>query len=144
MPTIDPSYNQSVVTYTANSTLSSLLAERTQYCWITDDDWDNLFNPYDLTQDCPSLYSAYCDSSPIDTISTPSPAVPGSCTPVYSTSVALSTPLSPTPTSTRVATPSLIQPGMTNGCTKFHDVAKDEGCQQIADDFAISLSNFYV
>lgn len=143
MPTVDPSYNQSVVTYTANSTLSSLLAERTQYCWITDDDWDNLFNPDDLTQDCQSLYSAYCDPAPTDPISTSAPAVPASCTPVYSTSVPSSTPLSPSPTSTSVATPSPIQTGMTDGCTKFHFVAVDEGCQQIADDFAISLADFY-
>ncbi|KAL4759198.1 uncharacterized protein BDW70DRAFT_169597 [Aspergillus foveolatus] len=142
-PTIDPSYNQSIVTYTANSTLSSLLAERTQYCWITDDDWDNLFNPDDLAQNCQSLYSAYCDPAPTAPVPGSSPAVPGSCTPVYSTAVPSSTPQRPSATSSGVPTPTPTQSGMADGCTKFHKVEKDEGCQQIADDYGIALSDFY-
>jgi hypothetical protein len=142
-PTIDPSYNQSIITYTGNSTLSSLLAERTQYCWITDDDWDNLFNPDDLAQNCQSLYSAYCDPAPTAPVPGSSPAVPGSCTPVYSTAVPSSTPQRPSATSSGVPTPTPTQSGMADGCTKFHKVEKDEGCQQIADDYGIALSNFY-
>ncbi|OJJ30807.1 hypothetical protein ASPWEDRAFT_140622 [Aspergillus wentii DTO 134E9] len=142
-PTINTDYTQPLQTLTMNSTLASLLAERTQYCWIdyADNDYDeDILVPDDLAQNCQTLYSTYCDPEPTAPIPSSRPAIPPSCTPtVPSTTPASSTPLKPS--STVITTPSPIQTGMTHGCTKFHKVQEGEPCQDIADDNGVSLAD---
>lgn len=143
-PTINSDYTQPLQTLTMNSTLASLLAQRTQYCWIdysSDVDYDDdITVPDDLASNCQTLYSTYCDPEPTAPIPSSRPAIPRSCTPtVPSTMPASSTPLRPSSTGT--VTPSPIQTGMTYGCTKFHKVQEGEPCQDIADDNGISLAS---
>ncbi|OGE48352.1 hypothetical protein PENARI_c029G03566 [Penicillium arizonense] len=145
-PTIDPNWMPTVTTYTANTTWSSLMAERTQYCWFTgdeDSDYDgDVFIPEDdLSEECYSLYESYCDIGPEDPIpQSPKSTIPKTCTPVPSTEVPSST--MSTPTSTGVTTPTPTLSGMAQGCSKFHKVVKDEGCQSIADNAGISETDF--
>jgi hypothetical protein len=49
-----------------------------------------------------------------------------------------------TPTATGIITPTPTQKGMPTGCASFHKVVQDKGCQQIADDNSVSLSDFLV
>lgn len=145
-PTINTDYTQPLQTLTMNSTLASLLAQRTQYCWIdysSDVDYDDdITVPDDLASNCQTLYSTYCDPEPTAPIPSSRPAIPRSCTPtVPSTMPASSTPLRPS--STGIVTPSPIQTGMTYGCTKFHKVQEGEPCQDIADDNGISLASLF-
>lgn len=142
-PTYDPNYTQPPLVGQPNATWSSLMAERTQYCWLTDDqaNGEGFYPDEDLSSDCLSLYEAYCDIGPTDPVpNSPVSSIPQSCTPQSSNSVPeSSTPV--TPTSTSVVTPTPTQTGMADGCNKFHKVARDEGCQQIADDNSISLGD---
>ena len=145
-PTIDPNWMPTVTTYTANTTWSSLMAERTQYCWLTgdedsNDDGDVFIPEDDLSDECYSLYESYCDIGPEDPIpQSPKSTIPKTCTPVPSPEVPSLT--MSTPTSTGVTTPTPTLSGMTQGCSKFHKVVKDEGCQSIADDAGISETDF--
>lgn len=145
-PTIDPDYTPSVPTFTANSTLSSLLAERTKYCWITIEDENNGFIPEDMSENCYSLYEKYCDLGPTDPIPSPSPAtIPAPCTPNHSTTDQPSPTSTLPPTSTTSSTgetPTPTQPGMVDGCNAFHKVVKGETCSQLADQYDISLKDF--
>lgn len=143
-PTIDPSYTPSMPTFTPNATRSSLLAERTKYCWITAEDENNGFFPDDLSDNCFSLYAKYCDVAVTDPIPSPSPTgIPGSCTPKETTfSPTSSTTSSPSSTSSGVATPTPTQPGMTEDCTKFHMVKDGDTCASIADKYGISQADF--
>ncbi|KAL4782868.1 hypothetical protein BJX76DRAFT_358502 [Aspergillus varians] len=145
-PTIDPDYTPPGVTHTPNATYSSLFAERTAYCWITEDDYNNEdFSPYDLEEDCLSLFEEYCEpaiTSPIPT----STSIPGSCTPTFTTYT--STPetnaTTSTTTSTTIApTPTPTQPNMVKGCTKFHQVQSKDECDTIASQYKISVNDFY-
>jgi hypothetical protein len=144
-PIIDPSYTPSIPTFTANATLTSLLAERTKYCWITAQDENDGFDPEDLPENCFSLYDKYCDLGPTDPIPSPSPtAIPGGCTPNRSTSShpLSTTNLPPTSTSLAGATPTPTQPNMADGCNKFHKIVKGEACVDLADQYGISLDEF--
>ncbi|RSM18313.1 hypothetical protein CDV31_002832 [Fusarium ambrosium] len=46
-------------------------------------------------------------------------------------------------TATKGATPSPVQSGMTDSCTKFHKVVKGDTCYDIAEDAKIKLETFY-
>ncbi|RSL67276.1 hypothetical protein CEP53_003069 [Fusarium sp. AF-6] len=46
-------------------------------------------------------------------------------------------------TATKGATPSPVQSGMTESCTKFHKVVKGDTCYDIAEDAEIKLETFY-
>jgi sarcosine oxidase delta subunit len=69
----------------------------------------------------------------VDTMHTASPTAIPATTP---------TATRPTPITSGDATPTPTQSGMTDGCTAFHKVVKDEWCEQIAKDSGVSLSNF--
>ncbi|SPB45014.1 unnamed protein product [Aspergillus niger] len=142
-PIIDPNYTPSIPTFTPNATLSSLLAERTKYCWITAEDDNNGFIPEDdLSDNCYSLYESYCDLGPTDPIPSPSPsAIPTSCTPTSSS--ASTTNSSPATTTTSgIATPTPTQPNVTNHCTKFHKVVDRDTCATISKQYGISQADF--
>ncbi|RDK37083.1 hypothetical protein M752DRAFT_310156 [Aspergillus phoenicis ATCC 13157] len=142
-PIIDPNYTPSIPTFTPNATLSSLLAERTKYCWITAEDENNGFIPEDdLSDNCYSLYESYCDLGPTDPIPSPSPsAIPTSCTPTSSS--ASTTNSSPATTTTSgIATPTPTQPNVTNHCTKFHKVVDRDTCATISKQYGISQADF--
>lgn len=47
------------------------------------------------------------------------------------------------PTSSRPATPTPTQTGMTDKCTEFHMVKEGETCEQIANDSSISRADFF-
>ncbi|KAI2707493.1 hypothetical protein DTO013E5_8367 [Penicillium roqueforti] len=142
-PIIDPNYTPSIPTFTPNATLSSLLAERTKYCWITAEDENNGFIPEDdLSDNCYSLYESYCDLGPTDPVPSPSPsAIPTSCTPTSSS--ASTTDSSPATTTTSgIATPTPTQPNMTKDCTKFHKVVDGDNCATISKEYGISQADF--
>ncbi|KAJ5131410.1 uncharacterized protein N7515_007449 [Penicillium bovifimosum] len=142
-PIIDPNYTPSIPTFTPNATLSSLLAERTKYCWITAEDKDNGFIPEDnLSDNCYSLYESYCDLGPTDPVPSPSPsAIPTSCT--HTSRSASTTDSSPATTTTSgIATPTPTQPNMTKDCTKFHKVVDGDNCATISKEYGISQADF--
>ena len=140
-PIIDPNYTPAVPTFTPNSTLSSLLAERTKYCWITAEDEINGFIPEDLSKNCYSLYEDYCDLGPTDPIPSVSPtAIPGSCTPKQSSFSPTTS--SPSATSSVVTTPTPTQPNMAENCVKFHKVIEGDNCASIAKQYGISQNDF--
>ncbi|PWY68696.1 hypothetical protein BO83DRAFT_400387 [Aspergillus eucalypticola CBS 122712] len=142
-PIIDPNYTPSIPTFTPNATLSSLLAERTKYCWITAEDENNSFIPEDdLADNCYSLYESYCDLGPTDPVPSLFPsAIPISCTPISSS--ASTTNSSPATTTTSgIATPTPTQPNVTNHCTKFHKVIDRDTCATISKQYGISQANF--
>lgn len=82
---------------------------------------------------------------PIDAFLSWNPNVGKDCmTLKYDSYVCVGKPKSTTrPTSSRLATPTPTQTGMTDTCTKFHMVKKDETCEQIANDSAISDTDFF-
>ncbi|KAJ5505939.1 hypothetical protein N7453_004896 [Penicillium expansum] len=113
-PIYDPNYIQQPLVGKLNATWSSLMAEQTQYCWLTDDQAnENGFDPdEDLSSDCLSLYETYCDISPTDPVpKSPVPSIPTSCTPQISSSVPKSS-TQVIPTSTGIVTPTRTQTGM--------------------------------
>ncbi|ESZ90353.1 LysM domain-containing protein [Sclerotinia borealis F-4128] len=118
-------------TYLANATLSSLVAERTIYCPITDQNYTDGITEADLPDACAPLIEPYCwpnISAPIPT-STRFPAV---CTPT----------LDPTTTSTAAAVPSPTEPETVDTCTKYYQVLDGDSCSSIASNFDITLDQF--
>lgn len=148
-PIHDPNYHP-VETLTPNATWTSLFAERTLYCWISEEQLSDLeiWPEMDFPDDCYSLYASYCEPPVTDPIPTSTP-IPASCTPTSSEeeSTPVETPTSTTTTTTTttsgVATPTPTQAGMVEGCTKFHKVADGDQCGTIASENGITLDNFY-
>lgn len=142
-PTIDHNFTPPVATLTPNATYSSLLAERTIYCWLTEDDFNNEeFSPFDFDDDCRSLYEDYCQPALTDPIPT-STSIPGSCTPTYESATSTPDQTSTTTTQTMVPTPTPTQANMVKGCTKFHQVRSGDECGTIATKYDISVNDFY-
>ncbi|KAJ5372785.1 hypothetical protein N7517_004791 [Penicillium concentricum] len=143
-PIYDPNYTQQPLVGKPNSTWSSLMAERTQYCWLTDyqEESEDFYPDDDLSPDCLSLYESYCDLGPTDPVpKSPVSSIPKTCTPQTSSEEPKPS-TTVTPTTTGIVTPTPTQTGMAKDCNKFHKVAKDEGCQKISDDSKASLNDF--
>lgn len=120
----------SIDTYVANATLSSLVAARTAYCPITEQNFTDGITDADLPVACAALISPYCwpnISAPVPK-STRFPAV---CTLTVDA-----------PTSTLVApsVPSPLEPGTDPKCTKYYQVLDGDTCASISSNFKISLS----
>jgi hypothetical protein len=116
-------------TYVANATLSSLVAERTVFCPITDQNYTDGITEADLPDACAALIEPYCwpnISAPVPT-STRFPAV---CTP---------TTVAPTTTSGAASAPSPLEPETDASCTQYYRVLDGDTCYSIASNFKISL-----
>jgi len=121
---------------TWNETLSSLIAERTQYCWFTDEDWAQGINEDEYAAGCQRLMDTYCFPTADAPVPTSPSRIPAVCTPDRATYI---TPADPTMTDPASATPTPYQPGMVSGCQKFHKVASGDTCQKIADALSITM-----
>ncbi|KAJ5640415.1 hypothetical protein N7528_000040 [Penicillium herquei] len=119
-----------VTTFTINESFASHLSELTQYCWLNDDDYATV----DPSEDF---------SAPIPT----SPVIPDTCTPGHSPMDTGTDSTIPTSTSSTsrggVSTPTPHQPGMIQDCNLFYHVEKGDWCEKIANQYHISLSDFY-
>lgn len=119
---------------TYNTTLDAIIVEHTKYCWITERDWDNGYNPETYPDACQSFYNKYCfydETAPSPTSMARFPAV---CTPKRDEYMDDVYP---------VETPSPIQPGLTGGCNKFYKVVSGDGCQSVATSNNVTLTDFY-
>ncbi|KAK9422563.1 putative LysM domain-containing protein [Seiridium unicorne] len=136
-PTVPATLSTANVTF--NDTVSSLAAQRTTYCWLQDDDWENGFYPDLLPQGCQALVTSYCLADVNAPVPTSPARIPAVCTPDRSDYDD-----SPDPTTTAAAaTPTPFQPGMISGCQNFYKVQSGDTCQAIADEFHIDLTYFY-
>lgn len=143
-PIHDPNYHP-IESLTPNATWTSLFAERTLYCWISEEELSDLelWPEMDFPDDCYALYASYCEPPVTDPIPTSTP-IPASCIPTSSEEESTPSWTASTSTSTSgVATPTPTQAGMVAGCTKFHQVADGDQCGTIASDYGISQDNFY-
>ncbi|GAW27292.1 hypothetical protein SAMD00023353_10200180 [Rosellinia necatrix] len=119
-----------------NETLASELVQQTQYCWLSDEDF-NYLNEEEYSQGCQNLMDQYCFPLPGAAVP-PSPSrIPALCTPNRSTYIT-ATPTSTTTTAPN-ATPTPHQPDMINNCKKFYKVLSGDTCQKVADAFFITL-----
>ncbi|KAL4940189.1 hypothetical protein BDV06DRAFT_197177 [Aspergillus oleicola] len=145
-PIIDPDYTPTL-SLTANTTYTSLLDERKIYCWVSEEELEEaeLSLELDFPEDCLSLYHSFCEPPLTEPIPTSTP-IPGSCTPTPVTDddpVDTTSTTSTTATTSAVATPTPTQAGMVAGCTEFHQVAEGDQCGSIANDYDITLDDFY-
>lgn len=65
------------------------------------------------------------------------------CVGTIATSTTSSSSTSTTASSTDIMTPTPIQTGIVNDCTKFYKVKADDGCYDIADAEGIALDDLY-
>ena len=131
-PTATPSVT---ITMSFNATLSSQMAQQTQYCWLNDDDWSNGIDVEDFPAGCQSLFDVYCFPTPGAAVPTSPSHIQTVCTPnraTYTTDV-------PSATNTPQATPVPYQPNMVRGCRTFYNVVSGDNCQVVVDKFGISL-----
>ena len=136
-PTISTSwYNLQTVflppptaTITANLTAASLIAARTSYCPITDEDYANGFEEAELPDACEVLIEPYCWPNPDAPIPT-STEFPAFCTPERS---------SATTTSVASAVPSPLEPQTTANCKQYYKVLSGDNCYSIANNIKITL-----
>ncbi|KAM5529504.1 hypothetical protein BFJ69_g16583 [Fusarium oxysporum] len=90
--------------------------------------------------------NAYClepvagwdQPTPTGTVA-PRPTATGSLTSTKSSAASMSA----THTSTSEKVPSPMQPGIVDGCNKWHYVENGDGCYSIAEKYHINLSDFY-
>lgn len=125
---IDPTTTTVVV----NLTAKSLMAERTAYCPITDQDYDNGFTEADLPDACQSLLMPYCHPDPDAPIPT-SMRFPAVCTPVRDTDTASMT------SSAANSIPSPLEPNTIATCQQYYRILDGDTCYSIATHFEITL-----
>lgn len=138
-------------TITANLTAASLIAARTSYCPITDEDYANGFEEADLPDACEALIEPYCWPNPDAPILT-STTFPAACKPNRSSATAtsattavdsLTSVQSPTSvqSSTSVANPvpSPLEPNTTANCKQYYQVLNGDNCYSIANNSKITL-----
>ncbi|ROW07592.1 hypothetical protein VPNG_06807 [Cytospora leucostoma] len=117
-----------------NEILASELAQQTQYCRLTDDDFDYL-DEEEYAEGCQSLMDEYCFATAGAPVS-PSPSrIPAVCSPDRSTYITGT----PTIISAAGTTPAPYQPNIIAGCQHFYKVASGDTCQNVADAFSITL-----
>ena len=133
----DPSYTPPAVTLSVNTSLLSIVAKATQYCWITEKDWAKGFDPESMPSTCQDLMSTYCTYDSTTPTPTPISRVPAVCTPDRSD---YSLPALPDP----VTTPQPIQPNLTKGCSKFYKVVRGDICDTVIKKNNVSSAvDFY-
>ncbi|KAL8782913.1 MAG: hypothetical protein Q9213_005025 [Squamulea squamosa] len=120
-------------TNAVNATTASLVAARTSYCPLTDDDIANGWTIYDLPDACASLLNPYCWPDPNKPV-LPSTQFPAVCTPVRTTAS------SAVPATT--ATPAPLEPSTIASCKQYYKVLDGDNCYSIATAFKITLDQF--
>lgn len=117
-----------------NTTLASELAQQTQYCWLTDQDFESGFDEDDYAAGCQALFTQYCFPTPGQPAPTSPSRIPAVCTPARTTPASTTASAGPTPTP--------YQDGMVKGCRKFYKVISGDTCQKVADSFSIDVGLF--
>ncbi|KAF6233163.1 hypothetical protein HO173_008707 [Letharia columbiana] len=130
-----------VTTFIANLTTASLVAARTSFCPITPDDFLNGLYEEDLPEDCDALIEPYCWPDP-DAPTPSSTSFPASCTPFSGDSITTSNTPAVITTSANPL-PSPLEPGTIATCKTFHKVSTGETCYSIANNYKVSLDQFY-
>lgn len=67
----------------------------------------------------------------------------GSTTTTSATPTTATTTTKTSTSATSVTTPSPIQTGMASGCTTFYEAVANDGCYDIAQEYGITLDEFY-
>lgn len=116
-------------TIVVNLTAASLIAERTAYCPITEQDIDNGFTESDLPDACEDLLEPYCSPDPNAPIPT-STRFPAVCTPSRPTA---------TSSSATNATPSSLEPNIIASCQQYYRALDGDTCYSITTHFGITL-----
>lgn len=133
----DPAYTPPAEAAGFNATDQDQREDWLKYCWITDADYDNGYDPYSQVQGCQTLYWKYCVYDKEQ--GSPSPSLtraPATCTPNRS-DYDLGTDPDP------VTTPQPIQSGMTAGCNKFYKVVSGDTCAAVIKSQSVTTSDFY-
>jgi hypothetical protein len=136
-----PTYNVPTHTVTLNMTQQSMLVDYSQYCPLTNQDYEEGYIYADLSEICEDLFDKYCHPDLSKRKPTPT-TFPTSCFP-WRTSV---TPTDMTitgiaPSSTEAPTPSPTMKGTTAKCTQYYKVKSGDGCYAIAHKFGVTLDN---
>ncbi|KAL1835395.1 hypothetical protein VTJ49DRAFT_6815 [Mycothermus thermophilus] len=140
-PTLNRSATPSVIiTMTFNETRASELAQQTQYCWLSDDDFANGFMEEDFPAGCQSLFDVYCFPTAGAPVPTEPARIPAVCTPDRAT---YTTDEPPSTTDVPQTTPVPYQPNMVEGCREFYKVFV-EWNPDVGGDCRMLLLNYYV
>ena len=118
-------------TNTVNATTATLVAARTSYCPLTDDDIANGWTIYDLPDACANLLNPYCWPDPNK------PALPSTKFPVVCTPVGTATTTTAPATN---AVPAPLEPSTISSCKKYYQVLDGDNCYSIANNFKITLT----
>jgi hypothetical protein len=135
-PTFATDWTASITTASVDQAAIKHYEDLRKYCWITDEDERNYFDPDQLAGACQALVSTYCYPDPSQTVPTASPKIPTVCTPDRSY-YNYTAPPEP------VATPLPHQPNMIKGCYKFYKVVDKDGCAAVAKANNVALNDFY-
>ena len=119
-------------TITVNATAVSLIAARTSFCPITDEDYADGFSDSDLPDACQSLLLPYCWPDPDAPIPT-STQFPAVCTPSDVAAAMTTT------TTADNAVPSPLEPQTDVNCKQYYKVLDGDNCYSIATNFMITL-----
>ncbi|KAG8163113.1 hypothetical protein KVR01_007591 [Diaporthe batatas] len=116
---------------TWNESLSCLKAERTQYFWFTDEDWQQSIGEDGCPDGCLKLMETYCFPTPDAPVPTSPSRIPAVRT--------LYHPADPTTINPAGAKPTPYQSGMVTGCQRFYKVSTGDTCQKIANTASTTL-----
>lgn len=133
----DPDYTPPAETIAPNATHASIEAEYTRDCWITQEDWENGFDPEEMAEPCQTLMSTYCTYETDRSSPTSLSRAPAVCTPDRSW-------YSLEPDPDPVHTPEPTQVNMTKGCNAFYKVKSGDTCDGVASANNVTVSDFYV
>ncbi|OLN88298.1 LysM domain-containing protein-like protein 2 [Colletotrichum chlorophyti] len=133
----DPSYTPPAETHTVlNPSKEAAVIDYTKYCWITEEDWAQGYDPESAPVACQNLMNTYCFYNSDMPSPSPISRAPAVCTPDRSQYT-----IEPAPDP--VTTPTPHQPNLTRGCNKFHKVSSGQFCADVAGEHRISLDDFY-
>ncbi|RMJ22018.1 LysM domain-containing protein [Aspergillus sp. HF37] len=152
-PAIPTEYNPPTRTVTLNMTQQSIIAEYSQYCPLTSEDYADGYIYADLPEMCDNLFDKYCEPDP----DKPKPTLtqfPSSCFPWRTSATPTDTTITETssthqttsrtsPTKTASSKPSPTMDGTTPKCTEHHKVVSGDTCQPLADKYGIALDNVW-
>ena len=114
-----------------NATTATLVAARTSYCPLTDDDIADGWTIYDLPDACANLLNPYCWPDPNK------PALLSTNFPVACTPVRTATTTTAPGTN---AVPAPLEPSTISSCKQYYQVLDGDNCYSIANNFKITLT----
>lgn len=138
-PAVPTEYNPPTRTVTLNMTQQSIIADYSEYCPLTEDDYDDGYMGADLSEACEDLFDKYCEPDP-DKRKPSSTSFLASCFP-WRTSATPTSLTKTGPSGTRTAKPSPTMDGTNPKCTKYHKVESGDSCPYLADQYGVSLDD---